>query len=157
MMRQPQIATWSAPGWRGAAGAALAIAKTGTVTIAPLVRKAFSDGDDDVRAFALMGLESALARSGLSERVPDELFSDVLALLRAERNVDKAAAILHRFDSAKAVEYFLSEAVFRVESPILHEVLEVLANANASVPSDRLKSAFCVRCPRKPRRRRCRS
>lgn len=93
-----------------------------------------------MRSYALMGLECALNRSGLSDRVQEELFPDVLDLLRADRNADEAADILYRFNSAKATDYFLSEEVFTAESPILHEVLEVMANAKVSVPRDRLKS-----------------
>jgi HEAT repeat protein len=120
--------------------AALAIAKTGAATIAPFVRKALSDRDEYVRSYALMGLEFALSRSGLSNSLQAELFPDVLDLLRADRNVDKAANILCRFNSGKAKDYFLSQEVFTAESPILHEVLEVLANGKVSVPHDRLKS-----------------
>ncbi|MHB1309189.1 MAG: DMP19 family protein [Limisphaerales bacterium] len=87
-----------------------------------------------------MGLEFALNRSGLSDSVRAELFPDVLDLLRADRNADKAADILYRFNSAKAMDYFLSKEVFTVESPILHEVLEVMANTRVAVPRDGLKS-----------------
>lgn len=120
--------------------AALAIAKTGAATIIPLARKAFSDQDEYVRSYMLMGLEFALNRSGLSGSVQAELFPDVLDLLRADRNADKAADVLYRLNSAKAKDYFLSQEVFTAESPILHEILEVLANAKVSVPRDVLKS-----------------
>jgi HEAT repeat protein len=120
--------------------AALAVAKTGVAAIIPLVRKAFSDPDEYVRSYALMGLEFALNRSGLSERVQGELLPDVLTLLRANRNADKAAAILYRFNSVKAKEFFLSQEVFTAESQILHEILKVLSDAKDSVPRDALQS-----------------
>lgn len=113
--------------------AALAIAKTGTPTIVPLIRLAFQDEDEYVRSYALMGLEYALNRSGLAEVAQAELFSDVANLLREDKNADKAAAILYRLDSAKALEFFLSPEVFTAKSPILHEALEVLADAKVPV------------------------
>ena len=120
--------------------AALAIAKTGAATITPLVRKAFSDQDEYVRSYALMGLPFALNRSGLSDSAQADLFPDVLDLLRAARNADEAADILYRFNSAKAKDYFLSQEVLTTKSPILHEALKVLANAKVSVPREALKS-----------------
>jgi HEAT repeat protein len=120
--------------------AALTIAKTGAATITPLVRKALLDQDEYVRSYALMELEFALDRSGLSDSVQAELFPDVLNLLLANRNADKAADILYRFNSARANHYFLSQEVITPESPILHEVLEVLANAKVPVPRNDLKS-----------------
>ena len=120
--------------------AALAIAKTGAATITPLVRKALSDQDEYVRSYALMGLEYALSRSGLPDSTQAELFSDVLELLRAGRNANKAADILYRFNPAKAKDYFLSPEMFRAESPILHKVLQVLANAKVPVSREALKS-----------------
>lgn len=120
--------------------AAMAIAKTGADTITPFVRKAFADPKEYVRSYALMGLEFALNRSNLAESVQADLFSDVLALLRADRNADKATDILYRFDTGKATEFFLSQEVFTAESPIVHEVLEVLANEKVSVSRDALIS-----------------
>lgn len=119
--------------------AALAVAKTGADTITPLVRKALLDEDEYVRSYVLMGLAFALDRSGLSESVQKELYPDVLALLRAGRNADKAAEILHRFDSERAKIYFLAE-VFTAESPILHHALKALADAKVAVPRDDLRS-----------------
>ena len=118
--------------------AALAIAKTGADAIGPLIRKAFSDDDEYVRSYALMGLQFSLNRSGLSENVRKELFSDVQALLRKARNANDAAEILYRLDSEQARGFFLSEEVFTADSSILHHVLEVLANAKVSVPRPRL-------------------
>lgn len=120
--------------------AALAIAKTGAATITPLVRKAFSDQDEYVRSYALMGLAFALDRSGLSDSAQAALFPDVLDLLRTARNANDAADILYRFNPAKAKDYFLSQEVFAAESPVLHEVLKVLANAKVPVPREALKS-----------------
>lgn len=120
--------------------AALAIAKTGAASITPHVRKAFSDADEYVRSYALMGLEFALNRSALADSVQAELFPDVLALLRAAQNADKASDILYRFDAARAKEFFLSQEVLTAESPVLHEILETLANARAPVPHDRLQA-----------------
>ena len=124
--------------------AALAIAKTGASTITPYVTKAFLDSDEDVHSYALMGLEFALNRSGLSESVNADLFPAILDLLRAGRNADKAADILYRLNAASAKDYFLSKEVFSSESPIIHEVLEVLANAKASVSHDDLKSLIAA-------------
>ncbi len=120
--------------------AALAIAKTGAVTITPFIRQAFSDQDEYVRSYALMGLECALDRSGLSDSVQAGLFPEVLGLLRGGRNAAQAAETLYRFNSAKAMDYFLSQEVFTAESPVIHEVLRVLANSKASVPRNSLKS-----------------
>ena len=113
--------------------AALAIAKTGAAEIIPHVRKAFSDADEYVRSYALMGLEFSLNRDGLAESVPGELFSDVKTLLKKGHNSDKAADILFRLDSEEAKDYFLSSDVFRADSRIVHEVLETLANAKVPV------------------------
>ncbi|MGH8045661.1 MAG: HEAT repeat domain-containing protein, partial [Chthoniobacterales bacterium] len=54
--------------------AALAIAKTGDAAISPLVKKAFSDSDEYVRSYALMGLDFALNRSALADSAQAELF-----------------------------------------------------------------------------------
>lgn len=113
--------------------AALAIAKTGAAEIIPHVRKAFTDVDEYVRSYALMGLKSSLDQAGLAESVPRELFSDVKSLLEIGRNADDAVDILFRFDSEKARDYFFSSEVFRADSLIVHEVLETLANAKAPV------------------------
>ena len=120
--------------------ASFAIAKTGSVTIAPLVRKAFSDPDEYVRSYAVMGLGFAMDRSGLADAVRLELFPDVMNLLRADQDDDDAFDLLYRFDSTQATDYFLSPEVFTVESPILHEVLEVLAKRKVPVPRDSLQS-----------------
>ncbi|NRA26186.1 MAG: DUF4375 domain-containing protein [Opitutales bacterium] len=118
--------------------AALAIAKTGAAEIIPHVRKAFSDTDEYVRSYALMGLEFSLNRDGLAETVPGELFSDVKHLLEKGHNSDKAADILFGFDSEEAKEFFLSSEVFSADSRIVHEVLETLANAKVPVQRELL-------------------
>ena len=118
--------------------AALAIAKTGAAAMLPHVRKAFSDANEYVRSYALMGLEFSLNRDGLAEAVQRELFSDVKSLLAKGQNADKAADILFRFDSEQARDYFLSSEVFQPDSRIVHEVLETLANAKVPVKSELL-------------------
>ena len=120
--------------------ASFAIAKTGSVTIAPLVRKALSDPDEYVRSYALMGLGFAMDRSGLADAVRLELFPDVMHLLRADQDGDDAPDLLYRLDSVQATDYFLSPEVFTVESPILDQVLKVLAKRKVPVPRDRLQS-----------------
>lgn len=120
--------------------ASFAISKTGSVTIAPLVRKAFSDPDEYVRSYALMGLGFAMDRSGLADTLRSELFPDVMHLLRADQDDDDAPDLLYRFDSVQATDYFLSPEVFTVESPILDQVLKVLAKRKVPVPRDRLQS-----------------
>ena len=120
--------------------AALAIARTGAATITPLVRKAFSDEDEYVRSYALMGLNFALERQGLSDNVKAELFDDVLKLLRTDRSADDAAEILYQLNAEKAKEFYLSPEVLTVDSPILDDVLKVLANQKVSVPHGELKS-----------------
>lgn len=118
--------------------AALALAKTGATTISPLARRALSDPDEYVRSYILMGLEFALNRSGLAANLSNELFPDVLTLLRAGKNADKAADMLYRLDAERAKKYFLSPEVFMAGSPILHEILETLAKAKVHVPRERL-------------------
>lgn len=116
--------------------AILAISKTGSASIAPYVRKALSDHDSYVRSYALMGLEYALNRSGLAPSIPNELFSDVLELLRNGKNSDKAAEILYRLNSTKAADFFLSESSFTRDSQVLQDVLRTLANNQVIVPRD---------------------
>lgn len=118
--------------------AALAIAKTGADEIIPHIRKAFSDADEYVRSYALMGLQFSLGRDGLDETVPRELLSDVKTLLEKGHNSDKAADILFRFDAEEAKDYFFSPEVFRADSRIVHEVLETLANAKVPVQRELL-------------------
>jgi hypothetical protein len=118
--------------------AALAIAKTGAAEILPHVRKAFSDANEYVRSYALMGLKFAMNRKGLAEPVSRELFSDVKDLLTKGRNADNAADILFRFDSEKAKDYFLSSEVFQPESRIIHEVLKTLADGKMPVQRELL-------------------
>jgi hypothetical protein len=119
--------------------AALAIAKTGALTISPHVKKAFLDEDEYVRSHALMGLEFALNRSDLPENLSHDLFPDVLKLLREGMNADEAADILYRLDKERAKVFFLSQEVFSSESPILQEVLQTLANRRVPVPRDHLR------------------
>ena len=119
--------------------AAFVIAKTGASAITPLVRKAFSDEDEYVRSFALMGLEYALDRQGLADDVRVALFPDVLEMLRTERNADKAARILYRLDSDKATGHFLSPEFFAAESTVIYHVLKVLADEKISVPHDSIR------------------
>jgi len=124
--------------------AALVIAKTGANTAIPFVRKAFQDSDEYVRSYALMGLDFALNRAGLSESASIELFPDVLSLLRADLNADDAAKISYRLNPSKAGEFFLSEEVFQAESPILHSTLKVLADAKVSAPREKIKSLIAA-------------
>jgi HEAT repeat protein len=120
--------------------AALSISKTGAPSIVPLVEKAFLDSDEYVRSYALMGLEFAMNRSGLTADARRDLFFPVLAVLRAGNNADKATDVLFRLDKEKATEYFLSEESFTADSSILHDVLKTLGNELVSVPRDRLLS-----------------
>jgi HEAT repeat protein len=119
--------------------AAMAMAKTGAGSITPLVKKALSDPDEFVRTYALMGLGYALNRSGLAESVRQELFPHVLGLLRIDQNADEATKILYLLNRDKATKFFLSEEVFTAGSPILHEALKTLSNANDPVPRQRLQ------------------
>lgn len=119
--------------------AASTIAKTGAATITSLIRQALSDPEESVRSGALNGMKSALDRSALSEAVRDDLFPDVLELLRTERNVRDAANVLYGLHHERAKSYFLSPEVWTVESPVLHESLKVLADAKAPVARDDLK------------------
>ena len=116
--------------------AALAIASTGASTIVPLIQQALRDADEYVRAYALIGLQRALDRSGLASSAQVALIPDVANLLREDKNADMAAAVLYRLDSAKARELFLSPEMFTARSRSLHAALEVLADAGASVPRD---------------------
>jgi HEAT repeat protein len=118
--------------------AVLAITKTGADTIVPDVKKAFGDTDEYVRSYALIGLEYSLNREALSERVCDELFPEVIRLLREDKNADKAADILYRLDEGRALQFFLADEVFRADSPILHVAVQVLADAKVSVPRERI-------------------
>ena len=120
--------------------AILAIAKTGSSTITPLVRRALTDQDEYVRAYALMGLEFALNRNGLDATARHELFPDVLALLRTGKNADKATDILFRLNNDQAKDFFLSDEALQADSPILSNCLKTLANANVPVPRQRLLS-----------------
>lgn len=119
--------------------AASTIAKTGAASITPLIRQALSDPEESVRSGALNGMKSALDRSALSEAVRDDLFPDVQELLSTKRNVRDAANVLYGLNHERATSYFLSSEVWAVDSPILHETLEVLADAKASVARDDLK------------------
>ena len=118
--------------------AALAIAKTGAPSMVPFVRKALLDQDDYVREYALMGLEFALGRDGVDETTGENLFSSVLALLRAGKNEDKASDILFGLSHKNAKSFFLSDEEFTPDSPMLAECLKTLGNANEPVPRDRL-------------------
>lgn len=118
--------------------AVMTIAKTGVPAITPHVRAGLSDQDEGVRSYAMMGLAYALSRSAMSATVRAELFPDVLKLLRAGQNEDRAVEILHHLDAARANEFFLSPEMFSAESPIIHQVLKVLADGEVSVPREGL-------------------
>lgn len=117
---------------------ALVIAKTGAQTILPLLRKAFSDENEYVSAYALMGLESALSGTRIEDKTREALFPEVKELLFRDRNSDTASRILFRLNPEKAIALYMSENTFTTGFPALHHILRVLAEAKATVPSEKL-------------------
>jgi len=117
---------------------ALVLGNVGTSNIATAMRKAFSDADEYVRSYALMGLERAVNGQHLDARCQRELFDDLQKLISEGKNADNAAALLLEFDKERATEFFLSPVVFTSDSTSLHEALEALADRKVPVPRDRL-------------------
>jgi HEAT repeat protein len=131
--------------------AALIISKSGGENIVPLVRKAFADSEQYVRSYALMGLEFARKRNGLSRDAAEQLRPDIKQLLKEADTYDKAlifgskaAELLFRLAPEEAKTFFLSPDIFSAGLPILHHVLKVLANAKASVPRKDLLALIAV-------------
>lgn len=129
--------------------AALVIAKTGGIEIVPYMQRALAAPDGGVQSYALMGLQFALKRNGLHDGVRAKLFPDVKHILEhvqdARQAADvllpfqKAAEVLLGLDQERAREFFLSQRVFSIESPILIPILTALARAKVAVPPEILR------------------
>ncbi|HZJ14497.1 MAG TPA: DUF4375 domain-containing protein [Chthoniobacteraceae bacterium] len=118
--------------------AALVLGKVGTSSIIPPLRKAFSDSDQYVRSFALIGLEWAVKGERLDEQCKRELFGDLQNLIADGKNADNATGLLMEFDAKRATEFFLSPNIFTPHSKSLHEALEAMAERRIPIPRDRL-------------------
>jgi hypothetical protein len=118
--------------------AALLIGKIGSDAVIAPIRKALADSDEHVRAHALFGLGRAKEYRGLSEACRRELFADVQRLILDVENAREAAAVLLDFDQQRAMELFLSDAVFRPDANALQGVLDALNYRGISVPRDHL-------------------
>lgn len=120
--------------------AALLLGTIGTQEVLTPLRKAFSDPDEYVRSYALIGLQRAIKNHRLDEECARELFQDVAQLVITGGNPDKSAALLLSIDQKKATDLFLSDKVFTANAPSLHEALEALADMRIAVPRERLLS-----------------
>jgi hypothetical protein len=124
--------------------AALALGKIGSADVVAPLRKAFTDSDDYVRSYGLMGLQRAVGSNRLDASCARDLFPDIAQLVVMADGNDKsgslreATALLLNIDRTRATDLFLSEKVLTADSPALHEVLEALANKRVSVPRERL-------------------
>lgn len=117
---------------------ALVIGNVGTPSVIDPMRKAFSDADEYVRSYALMGLQRAVKGEHLDDRCKRELFSDLQQLIARGENADNATGLLLDFETERATDFFLSETVFTPSSKSLHEALEAIADRKIPVPRDRL-------------------
>ena len=118
--------------------AALVLGKIGTPEVVVPLRMAFSDSDEYVRSYGLMGLQWAIKNHRLNEQCARELYGDIAQLVITGKNPDKSASLLLHIDQPRATELFLSEKIFAASAPSLHEALEALADKRIAVRRDRL-------------------
>ncbi|HEY1123299.1 MAG TPA: DUF4375 domain-containing protein [Haloferula sp.] len=118
--------------------AASTMGKTGSPAMVPHLKKALRDPEQYVRGYALSGLKSAKSSGRLASETAEALFDDVLRLVEKEENGDDSTELLFALDPKRAKEVFLSPAIFRPDSRILHDALTTMANAGISVPRERL-------------------
>ena len=119
--------------------AARALGKTGHTSMVPLLRRALADPDEYVRTAALGGLQWARTTKSLVPETAAAIFDDVRQIVEKEQNGSYSADVLFILDAKRAEELFLSPAIFRPDSRILHEALKVLAEAKVSAPRERLR------------------
>jgi HEAT repeat protein len=114
--------------------AALILGESGHADAAPQLRKALADPDEYVRSYALIGLERARERCGLSNECATALFPDIQRLVAEGKNADDATKLLLKLDRDKASSFMLSEAIFSPRYRELHHVLAALTQESVNVP-----------------------
>lgn len=117
--------------------AALVLGTIGADSIVPSIRKALQDGDEYVRAYALIGMERASQDMRLSDGCRRDLFPDVQRLISEGKNTDHAALLLE-MNREMATEFFLSDDIFTPKSQSLHDVLQALNEKGVTVSRDQL-------------------
>jgi HEAT repeat protein len=117
---------------------ALVLGSIGTPEIASPLRKAMADSDEYVRDYALIGLKRAIKSQRLNDECSHMLHGDIQKLLVEGKNAGAAAGLLLHFNQERAVELFLSDAIFTPNHKSLHEALNALAEAKVAVPRERL-------------------
>ncbi len=118
--------------------AALVLGKIGTPEVISPLRKAFSDSDEYVRSYGLLGLQWAIKNRRLNEQCARDLYEDIAQLVLSGKNPNKSAALLLDIDPPRTTELFLSEKVFTANAPALHAALEALAEKHVKIPRDGL-------------------
>jgi HEAT repeat protein len=118
--------------------AALTIGSTGAEAIVVPMRTALRDDDEYVRSYALMGLQRAIEAERLSDVCARELFEEIQRTLAESESDDDAAWLLLYFDEQRAVEFFLSDAVFTPKAKSLDEVLHALNAKGLTIPREKL-------------------
>lgn len=120
--------------------AAYVLGKSGAAATLKPLQRALSDQHEDVRHYAIIGLEFSVKRPDFDQSLREELFAAVQAELPRSDACDRAANVLFQLDSERATEFFLSTDIFKPDFPRLYKVLEVLADARFAVPAARLRS-----------------
>jgi HEAT repeat protein len=118
--------------------AALALGKTGASEIITPIRKALGDKDDDVRNYALTGLQHAFKRKRISEISRTELFPDLQNLLLRGENADLVAGLLLDFDVERGKAFILNQSFFNPDTSSLAGALSAIAKRGIPAPRDQL-------------------
>lgn len=117
---------------------ALVLGASGSAEALAPIRSAFTDQDEYVRSYSLMGLKRAHESGRLDKQLATDLVTNLRQLIATGHNVEAAASLLLEFDSVSGKEYLLSPEILRLGFPCLHDLLAVLAEKNISVQRDRL-------------------
>lgn len=118
--------------------AAAAIAKVGTVSILPYVRRSLADSDEQVARNAIFGLHVAMEQKRLVPRAQEMLIPDLKQLLVQGKPIGRVAELLTLLDPDGSPQFLLSSEVLRADSAAIDEVLREILQEKIAIPHDQL-------------------
>ena len=122
--------------------AALTLGSIGTDACVTPVAAALRDEDEQVRCFALIGIERGVAAGRSTQSFLSDLLEPVTALLDDPGHgiPKQAAGLILRTDRNRALPILLSERVFSARNPNIHDILKAFNTAEEKIPAERLLS-----------------
>lgn len=118
-----------------------AMARTGSEDSVEHVIPALWDSDDWLPSSTMLGILNAIREDRADEGFVSALYQEIVKLVETGSNnpLDHSCEVLLEINREDAARLLLSDAIFRADRRDLYTIIEQLAEAEVTIPGDKLK------------------